>query len=231
GYEAGGELTTAVRNDPFRVVLFDEIDKADKGVLDKFLQVLEDGRLTDGQGVTTYFSECVLIFTSNLGVRKRTGEGRREGRVAEPGMPYHELEEIILTNVKEHFVEEIGRPELMNRLGGNVVVFDYIDAKVAAEIFNSQVGNIQRVLREEQGVHLRLSDDAHQALSAYCTADVDNGGRGIGMLLETHLINPLARALFDQEELAGTVVTVTGVRPAGDGTVALDLRVVRGGGR
>ncbi|MER8160385.1 AAA family ATPase [Streptomyces sp. NPDC094472] len=241
GYEAGGELTTAVRNDPFRVVLFDEIDKADKGVLDKFLQVLEDGRLTDGQGVTTYFSECVLIFTSNLGVRKRTGEGGRghEGPVAEPGMPYHQLEEIILANVKEHFVEEIGRPELMNRLGGNVVVFDYIDAKVAAEIFDSQVGNIQRVLREEQGVHLRLSDEAHQALSAYCTADVDNGGRGIGMLLETHLINPLARALFDQERLAGTAVTVTGVRPAGDGTVALDLRVVHtadadpgpGGGR
>ncbi|MEU5108688.1 AAA family ATPase [Streptomyces sp. NPDC021354] len=232
GYEAGGELTTAVRNDPFRVVLFDEIDKADKGVLDKFLQVLEDGRLTDGQGVTTYFSECVLIFTSNLGVRKRTGGGSgRGGRVAEPGMPYHQLEEIILTNVKEHFVEEIGRPELMNRLGGNVVVFDYIDAKVAAEIFDSQVGNIQRVLREEQGVHLRLSDEAHQALSAHCTADVDNGGRGIGMLLETHLINPLARALFDQEALAGTAVTVTGVRPAADGTVALDLRVVRGGGR
>ncbi|GAA0690447.1 AAA family ATPase [Streptomyces malaysiensis subsp. malaysiensis] len=240
GYEAGGELTTAVRNDPFRVVLFDEIDKADKGVLDKFLQVLEDGRLTDGQGVTTYFSECVLIFTSNLGVRKRTGEGGgREGRVAEPGMPYHQLEEIILANVKEHFVEEIGRPELMNRLGGNVVVFDYIDAKVAAEIFDSQVGNIQRVLREEQGVHLRLSDEAHQALSTYCTADVDNGGRGIGMLLETHLVNPLARALFDQERLAGTAVTVTGVRPVGDGTVALDLRAVRteaegpgpGGGR
>ncbi|MFI0771260.1 AAA family ATPase [Streptomyces sp. NPDC021218] len=231
GYEAGGELTTAVRNDPFRVVLFDEIDKADKGVLDKFLQVLEDGRLTDGQGVTTYFSECVLIFTSNLGVRKRPGEGGRahEGRVAEPGMPYHQLEEIILANVKEHFVEEIGRPELMNRLGGNVVVFDYIDAKVAAEIFDSQVGNIQRVLREEQGVHLRLSDEAHRALSAYCTADVDNGGRGIGMLLETHLINPLARALFDQERLAGTAVTVTGVRPAGDGTVALDLRVVHTG--
>ncbi len=231
GYEAGGELTTAVRNDPFRVVLFDEIDKADKGVLDKFLQVLEDGRLTDGQGVTTYFSECVLIFTSNLGVRKRPGEGGRahEGRVAEPGMPYHQLEEIILANVKEHFVEEIGRPELMNRLGGNVVVFDYIDAKVAAEIFDSQVGNIQRVLREEQGVHLRLSDEAHRALCAYCTADVDNGGRGIGMLLETHLINPLARALFDQERLAGTAVTVTGVRPAGDGTVALDLRVVHTG--
>ncbi|CAM5664102.1 Chaperone OS=Streptomyces antimycoticus OX=68175 GN=SANT12839_010130 PE=4 SV=1 [Streptomyces antimycoticus] len=108
-------------------------------------------------------------------------------------------------------------------------VFDYIDDEVAAEIFDSQVGNIQRVLREEQGVHLRLSDEAHQALSAYCTADVDNGGRGIGMLLETHLINPLARALFDQERPAGTAVTVTGVRRAGDGTVTLDLRVVHTG--
>ncbi|MFF8960398.1 AAA family ATPase [Streptomyces sp. NPDC014894] len=230
GYEAGGELTTAVRNDPFRVVLFDEIDKADKGVLDKFLQVLEDGRLTDGQGVTTYFSECVLIFTSNLGVRNRADRGGARGgdgggRIAVPGMPYHELEEIILANVKQHFVEEIGRPELMNRLGGNVVVFDYISAEVAAEIFDSQVGNIQRVLREEQGVFLRLSEEAHRTLSAHCTADSDNGGRGIGMLLETHLINPLARELFDRGALEGTAVTVTGVRLDEDGTAALELRL------
>ncbi|MGW1976122.1 AAA family ATPase [Streptomyces sp. NPDC001889] len=229
GYEAGGELTTAVRNDPFRVVLFDEIDKADRGVLDKFLQVLEDGRLTDGQGVTTYFSECVLIFTSNLGVRSRAerpGQGEVSGgRVAVPGMPYHELEEIILDNVKQHFVEGIGRPELMNRLGGNVVVFDYISAEVAAEIFDSQVGNIQRVLREEQGVRLSLSDAARRTLSAHCTADSDNGGRGIGMLLETHLINPLARALFDQGALRGTAVSVERVRLDGDGTAELELRV------
>ncbi|GAA2260392.1 AAA family ATPase [Streptomyces amakusaensis] len=225
GYEAGGELTSAVRNDPFRVVLFDEIDKADTGVLDKFLQVLEDGRLTDGQGVTTYFSECVLIFTSNLGVRSRSdGEGGG-GREAVPGMPYHELEKIILANVKQHFVEEIGRPELLNRLGGNVVVFDYISSEVATEIFDSQVGNIQRVLREEQGVRLRLSAEAHRTLSAHCTADFDNGGRGIGMLLETHLINPLARELFDRGVLEGTSVTVTGVRLDEDGTAALELRL------
>ncbi|GGZ56245.1 chaperone [Streptomyces inusitatus] len=224
GYEAGGELTSAVRNDPFRVVLFDEIDKADTGVLDKFLQVLEDGRLTDGQGVTTYFSECVLIFTSNLGVRSRSDGDSGGGKKAVPGMPYHELEKIILANVKQHFVEEIGRPELLNRLGGNVVVFDYIPAEVATEIFDSQMGNIQRVLREERGVRLRLSGEAHRTLSAHCTADSDNGGRGIGMLLETHLINPLARELFDRGVLEGTSVTVTGVRLDEDGTAALDLR-------
>ncbi|MER6916538.1 AAA family ATPase [Streptomyces sp. NPDC000594] len=229
GYEAGGELTTAVRNDPFRVVLFDEIDKADQAVLDKFLQVLEDGRLTDGQGVTTYFSECVLIFTSNLGVRGRGEAAGHDGPVARPGMPYDELEKIILSNVKHHFVEEIGRPELLNRLGGNVVVFDYIAPGVAAEIFDSQIGNIQRVLREEQGVVLGLTEEARRTLSERCTADSDNGGRGIGMLLETLLINPLARELFDQEVLAGTAVTVTGVRVGENGTPALELRV--GGAR
>ncbi|MGW6456734.1 AAA family ATPase [Streptomyces sp. NPDC055078] len=222
GYEAGGELTSAVRNDPFRVVLFDEIDKAHIRVLDKFLQVLEDGRLTDGQGVTTYFSECVLIFTSNLGVRSREGGA---GRVAALGMPYHELKEIIEENVTHFFVHEIGRPELKNRLGGNIVVFDYISPTVAAEIFDSQVGNIQRLLEQELGVHLRLSDEAHRVLSTHCTANLENGGRGIGMDLETYLINPLARELFDRDTRPGTAVTVTGVRLDLAGTAALDLRV------
>ena len=67
GFEAGGELTNAVRQNPFRVILFDEIEKANGRILDKFLQIIEDGRLTDGRGQTTYFSECVIIFTSNLG--------------------------------------------------------------------------------------------------------------------------------------------------------------------
>ena len=96
GFEAGGELTNAVRQNPFRVILFDEIEKANGRILDKFLQIIEDGRLTDGRGQTTYFSECVLIFTSNLGIlgpedqetkqRERAGDtgqalcrGREEG--------------------------------------------------------------------------------------------------------------------------------------------------------
>src|SRR5690606_35743133 len=68
GHEAGGELTNAVREDPFRVILFDEIEKAHPRILDKFLQILEDGRLTDGRGNTVHFSESILIFTSNLGM-------------------------------------------------------------------------------------------------------------------------------------------------------------------
>ncbi|WP_086792002.1 AAA family ATPase [Streptomyces thermovulgaris] len=229
GYEAGGELTAAVRQNPFRVILFDEIEKADKGVLDKFLQVLEDGRLTDGQGVTTYFSECVLIFTSNLGVQRNDPETQEREWVVSPGTPYPELEAIVRKNVKEHFEQVIGRPELMNRIGGNVVVFNFISQEVAEKIFGLQVRNIQRQLSSEHDIHLELTDDARATLLGHCTADLWTGGRGIGMVLETHLINPLARVLFAAPDLApGTTVLVSDVKQTADGRVELAVDFKKG---
>src|SRR3979490_89034 len=103
GHEAGGELTNAVREDPFRVILFDEIEKAHPRILDKFLQILEDGRLTDGRGNTVHFSESILIFTSNLGMMvdgpSPVGATRLDGglespgrvRNIAPGMTYEEI--------------------------------------------------------------------------------------------------------------------------------------------
>ncbi|WP_151774797.1 AAA family ATPase [Streptomyces abyssomicinicus] len=222
GFEAGGELTAAVRQDPFRVILFDEIEKADKGVLDKFLQVLEDGRLTDGQGVTTYFSECVLIFTSNLGVQRIDPETQNREWIVAPGTPYPLLEVEIKKNVKAHFEKVIGRPELMNRIGGNVVVFDFISEEVARQIFDLQVGNIQRQLAAGHRITLELAPQAREALREACTADQWSGGRGIGMGLETHLINPLARALFARPALEpGTKVVVSEVMRTEDGRAEL----------
>ena len=77
GFDAGGELTNAVREQPFSVILFDEIEKAHPRILDKFLQILEDGRLTDGRGDTTYFSESIIVFTSNLGIYVEDAQGNR----------------------------------------------------------------------------------------------------------------------------------------------------------
>jgi len=177
--------------------------------------------------VTTYFSECVLIFTSNKGVVQRTDE-EQKAEVATPGMAYHDVERIILANIRDFFVKEIGRPELLNRLGGNIVIFDFIGPEIATGIFDSQVTNIATVLREEHGVRLLLSGEARGALCALCTADPLQGGRGIGMALETHLLNPVARRLFDVEPLAGTTITVAGVRQGDDGTPELDLLVTAG---
>lgn len=232
GFEAGGELTRAVREDPFRVVLFDEIDKADKGVLDKFLQVLEDGRLTDGQGVTTYFSECVLIFTSNLGVHGPSGPDGRplasspvRDRLPETPEERADFEQEILGNVRLHFEHTLKRPELLNRLGGNIVVFQYIDEPTAHRIFKGQLDNIVAHMERQGGLRLRVLPEAQKVLTDECARDLRSGGRGIGMKLETHLINPLARGVFDLgvNLTPGTVVTVSRVTVQRDGGVELVL--------
>ncbi|MEV7418591.1 AAA family ATPase [Streptomyces sp. NPDC089919] len=227
GFEAGGELTTAVRTNPFRVILFDEIDKADKGVLDKFLQVLEDGRLTDGQGVTTHFSECVLIFTSNLGVQRTDPETNERHWIVQPGTPYRELASKVKQNVKHHFETVVGRPELMNRIGGNVVVFGFITEETAGRILDLQLGNIRRQLAAEHRLHLEVTPEARSRLAEFCTRDLWHGGRGVGMVLETHLLNPLACELFDRPGLGpGAVVRVRDVTESADGQVTIDLETL-----
>ena len=210
GFEAGGELTNAIREDPFRVILFDEIEKAHPRILDKFLQILEDGRLTDGRGNTAFFSESILVFTSNLGTR-----GVR------PGMPYEELEAEIRDAVTEHFTTELNRPELLNRFGDNIVIFHFIGPEAANKIFDLQLANICRRVSDEHHMELRLSDEVTARLRAWCTSELEKGGRGIGMALESYFINPLARALFDRGP--ATEVTVTDLRR--DGNIAeVELR-------
>lgn len=116
GYDVGGELTNSIKQNPFTVVLFDEIEKAHPKILDIFLQILDDGRLTSGRGETVYFSECLIVFTSNLGVYEITPEGYRVQRIT-PDMPYNEVEEKIINAIEDFFKFKISRPEILNRIG------------------------------------------------------------------------------------------------------------------
>ncbi|GAA3039834.1 AAA family ATPase [Actinokineospora globicatena] len=232
GFEAGGELTGAVRRRPFQVVLFDEIEKAHPLVLDKFLQILEDGRLTDGQGVTTYFSECVLVFTSNLGILRTDRETGTTRRLVEPNTPYPELERSVRTEIRRHFTTELKRPELLNRFGDNIVVFDYISPDVAARICELQLDNVVTKVYVELGIELRLSPTARADLVRTCSSDLENGGRGVGNLLESNLVNPLARELFDSGAGQGDLVEVVAVHPGDDERgPTLTTRVTQGGPR
>ncbi|MFF5260668.1 AAA family ATPase [Actinomadura viridis] len=232
GHEAGGELTNAVREDPFRVILFDEIEKAHPRILDKFLQILEDGRLTDGRGNTVHFSESILIFTSNLGMYVQGRDITARSDVASPpapriqnitpGMSYDEVEQRIKGAVADHFTEVLNRPELLNRFGDNIVVFDFIGAEAANKIFDLQFANICRRVTEEHRLVLAVKGDALETLRGWCTTELDKGGRGIGMALESYFVNPLARALFDRELVPDERITVSGVRREGS-IVHLDL--------
>jgi ATP-dependent Clp protease ATP-binding subunit ClpB len=209
GFEAGGELTSAVRRRPFRVILFDEIEKAHPLVLDKFLQILEDGRLTDGQGITTYFSECVLIFTSNLGIVEEDPVTRRKQLIVSPEMDPDEMVDTVRTAIKRHFTEKIGRPELLNRFGDNIVVFGFITPGAGAEIFDGQVDNIIRRVGTEHRITLRLEQHVRDELRQMCSVSPENGGRGIGNALESAFINPLARELFDRDLPPGSHAVIT----------------------
>lgn len=205
GYESGGRLTNTVRENPFSVLLFDEIEKASPSILDKFLQVLEDGRMTDGHGDTVYFSDSIIIFTSNLGMAPSANAAYAQQSV-DPTMPYEQMSERVTNNIKKFFKEGIGRPELLNRFGDNIIVFDYIRRKAAEQIYAMQIDNITRTLRNARGLHLVLKDSAHRVLRTEIGIEgsdtgigLENGGRGIGNAIESCLINPLSRYLFDHD--------------------------------
>jgi len=210
GYDAGGELTDAVRQRPFSLVLFDEIEKAHPRILDKFLQILEDGRLTDGQGGTTYFSEAVIVFTSNLGIYVRSEDGRSNVQNVRSGDPYEQVERKVREAIARHFRETLSRPEILNRIGENVVVFNFITPPVAQMIFEGMLKNVVDRVMSEHGAELDIPQPVQADLAAWCTADLSNGGRGIGNQMEQCLINPLARAMFRLPgNLAGTRIQIT----------------------
>jgi len=195
GYDAGGELTNAVREKPFSVVLFDEIEKAHPRILDKFLQILDDGRLTDGRGETAYFSESILVFTSNLGIFVEDEHGRRVQNV-QSGDPHDVVESRVRGAIQDYFKFRLSRPEILNRIGDNIVVFGFITPDIGGEIFDGMLANIVARVRDEHKVALEIADDVHAKLREACTRDLSNGGRGIGNELESLFVNPLSRALF-----------------------------------
>lgn len=210
GYEAGGQLTNAVRENPFSILLFDEIEKAHPSIFDKFLQILEDGRMTDGQGNTVYFSECIIIFTSNLGIYTRNEMGVREPNVT-PDMEYTEVQKKVRQAIEDYFKLELGRPEILNRIGENIVVFDFIRPEVAKQILDAQIAKIAKNLVVEKNIEISISDKAKSVLVSKALDNLGNGGRGIGNIVESLLINPLARYIFDEEIKGNVKITLNDI--------------------
>lgn len=195
GYDVGGELTNSVKQNPFSVILFDEIEKANPKILDIFLQILDDGRLTSGRGETVYFSESLIIFTSNLGIYEVNNLGEKIQKV-KPDMQYDAIEKSITESIEDFFKYKIGRPEILNRLGENIVVFDFIRQDVAKQIFDIMLKNVLDKLEDSYNIKIEIADVAMEKIVKVCCENLDMGGRGIGNELEENFVNPLSRALF-----------------------------------
>ncbi|MGE5827101.1 MAG: ATP-dependent Clp protease ATP-binding subunit, partial [Micromonosporaceae bacterium] len=182
GYEEGGQLTEAVRRRPYSVILLDEIEKAHPEVFDVLLQVLDDGRLTDGQGRTVDFRNAILVLTSNLGSHA----------IADPTLTDEQRRNAVLAVVRSHF-----KPEFLNRLD-DIVVFHALSTLDLASIVDIQLAALQRRLTERR-LALRVSDAARAWLASH-GYDPIYGARPLRRLIQTAIGDQLAKAL-----LAGTI--------------------------
>ncbi len=208
GYSDGGQLTNAIKSKPFCVLLFDEIDKAHPSILDKFLQILEDGRITDSAGETMYFSEALIIFTSNLGVVGQDTETGKRYQTITPEMDYDTIQKELLIAIKDYFKYTIQRPELLNRIGDNFVVFDFIREKAVEEILNLKLNAIVKNLEHEKNIQLEINPPFKEYLLSKARSDLSNGGRGISNMVETCLVNPLAKVLVKENWNMGDTVII-----------------------
>ncbi len=220
GYDVGGELTNAIREKPHSIVLFDEIEKAHPRILDKFLQVLDDGVLTSGRGDRVYFSEALIVFTSNLGIYKTDASGERVLNVS-PEQPFEEVRRKVRSEIESHFKVVLNRPEILNRIGENIIVFDFIRGDIANLIFDHMVSGMLGAVADA-GYSVTVQPEVKEQLRTICLDNLLNGGRGIRNQLEAHLLNPLSRALFDSDATSG-VFEVTALETGATTT----LRVVQ----
>ncbi len=217
GYEEGGKLTNAIKQQPFSVLLFDEIEKAHGSIFDKFLQILDDGRLSDGKGETVYFSEAIIIFTSNIGTySSNLGEDGRRQILINQKMPYTDIRDTMLEAIRIHFNQNLGRPEILNRFGENFVVFDFIRPPVDEAILKQLLQRLEKALQEQHGVKLSIQDSALNTLIRLGRNYLQHGGRGIRNMLDAALVNPLATVMFMESPAKGAHLLLNNIIDHGD---------------
>ncbi|WP_326953448.1 AAA family ATPase [Amycolatopsis sp. NBC_01286] len=217
GFDAGGELTNAVRATPMCVLLFDEIEKAHPRLFDIFLQILEDGRLTDGRGSTVHFTECVLIFTSNLGMTSSATGGRTLTRLTHRSDP-DDVRRVLEQAFVDFFDTKLGRPELRNRIGDSFIAMDFIQPEVVPALLDKALKSVRSRVDAVHRIDLVLAPEARQALHDRAVDALDSGGRGVNTVVETLLINPLSRELLVDPPEPGATWTVTAIKATGDET-------------
>jgi ATP-dependent Clp protease ATP-binding subunit ClpB len=195
GYEEGGQLTEAVRRRPYCVILFDEIEKAHHDVFNVLLQLLDDGRLTDGQGRTVDFKNTIVIMTSNIGSHRIL-----DYRGAFGGENYERMKEAVLTELRNHF-----RPEFLNRVD-EVVVFHSLTEAHLKQIVDIQLVGLRRRL-EDRHIHLELTDAAkeHLVRTGY---DPSYGARPLKRTLQKEIETALGKRLLQGEVRDGQTIVV-----------------------
>lgn len=193
GYEEGGQLTDAVRKNPYSVILFDEVEKAHMDFFNILLQVLDDGRLTDGQGRTVDFTNCVIIMTSNLGSNYLKGHVKKPGFSSDSDdkkdEDFESIKGTILAEVKRTF-----RPEFINRID-EIIVFHPLTEENLSAIVNLLLKDVEKKL-EHFNVSLEISDSAKKLLIKDGT-DIEYGARPLKRVIQKEIEDPVANLILE----------------------------------
>lgn len=194
GYEEGGVLTNLVRNKPFSIILFDEIEKAHPDIFNIFLQILDDGRLTDSQGKVADFKNTIIILTSNLGAKN----------IQEKNLKYkldkENIKELYLENLKNYF-----KPEILNRLD-EVIVFNNLDKKDFSKIAYIQINELIKNL-QNQGISLKIKIEAFN-LIVQKSYSMEYGARELKREIQKTLIDKITDLMLNGDIYNGSVITV-----------------------
>ncbi|GAA0811994.1 ATP-dependent chaperone ClpB [Ligilactobacillus aviarius] len=194
GYEEGGQLTEAVRRNPYTIVLFDEIEKAHPDVFNILLQVLDDGRLTDGQGRTVDFKNTILIMTSNIGSEILLDNVKEDGVISP------ETKEQVMKLAQAHF-----KPEFLNRID-DIITFSPLTFDAIEKIVDKFIGQLSARLSSQE-IELKINDDARKwiAKEGY---DPAYGARPLQRFITTHVETPLAKEIIAGKVMPHSVVTI-----------------------
>ena len=194
GYEEGGQLTEAVRRNPYTIVLFDEIEKAHPDVFNILLQVLDDGRLTDGQGRTVDFKNTILIMTSNLGSEILLDNVKEDGVISP------ETKEQVMKLAQTHF-----KPEFLNRIDG-IITFSPLTFDAIEKIVDKFIGQLSARLSSQE-IELKINDDARKWITKE-GYDPAYGARPLQRFITTHVETPLAKEIIAGKVMPHSVVTI-----------------------
>ncbi|HCS55117.1 MAG TPA: ATP-dependent chaperone ClpB, partial [Planctomycetaceae bacterium] len=192
GYEEGGRLTEAVRRQPYSVILLDEVEKAHRDVFNVLLQLLDDGRLTDGQGRTVDFTNTIVVMTSNIGsqqIMEYAGQ-----------LDDSTIQQMALEQLRQHFL-----PEFLNRVD-EVIVFHPLDRSVIRQIVDLQINRLQKQLAEHD-YQLEVTENS-RALLAEEGYEPQYGARPLKRVIQNRLQNSLANAILSGEFPEGTTIII-----------------------
>jgi ATP-dependent Clp protease ATP-binding subunit ClpB len=211
GYEEGGQLTEQVRRRPYAVVLFDEIEKAHPDVFNILLQIMDDGRLTDGKGRVVDFKNTILIMTSNIGSQFLQGEGQRSEQ------QFEQASQQVLTALHAHF-----KPEFLNRVD-DIIVFRPLGKEQLVRIIELRLEDVRRLLADRK-ISLELTDAAKELLFAQ-GYDPNFGARPLKRAIQKLVQDPLALKILDGEVLHGDHVIADSDKKAGKMKLEVSPRV------